>query len=84
MPVAAQWGLKPILRTSVIIEITYILPNLCHLPHYSYRSRDPTTQILGFDSYPFLGTRAYTHTGTSNPVWQPILKNEWLRQYEQN
>ena len=32
----------------------------------------------------FLGTRVYTHTGASNPVWQPIHKNVWLRQYEQN
>ena len=31
-------------RTCAIIQIKYVLPKLCHLPQYSYGSRDPTTR----------------------------------------
>ena len=44
-------------RTCAIIQIKYVLPKLCHLPQYSYGSRDPTTRVLGYASYPSLGTR---------------------------
>ena len=30
-------------RTCALIQIKYVLPKPCHLPQYSYRSRDPTT-----------------------------------------
>ena len=39
------------------IQIKCILPKLCHLPQYSHESGDPTTRVLGFPSYPGLGTR---------------------------
>ena len=48
---------KQFSRTCAIIQIKYILPKLCHLPQYSYGSRDPTTRVLGYASYPGLGTR---------------------------
>ena len=47
---------KRFLRTFAIIQIKYGLPKLCHLPHYSDGSRDPTTRLLGFASYLGLGT----------------------------
>ena len=51
-------------RTCAIIQIKYVLPKLCHLPQYSYGSRDPTTQVLGYASYPGLGTRdPYSYWG---------------------
>ena len=34
---------KQFSRTYAIIQIKYVLPKLCHLPQYSYGSRDPTT-----------------------------------------
>ena len=52
-----QWGVwKQFSRTCAIIQIKYVLPKLCHLPQYSYGSRDPTTRVLGYASYPGLGT----------------------------
>ena len=51
-------------RTCAIIQIKYVLPKLCHLPQYSYGSRDPTTRVLGYASYPGLGTRdPYSYWG---------------------
>ena len=53
-----QYGVwKQYSRTCAIIQIKYVLPKLCHLPQYSYGSRDPTTRLLGYASYPGLGTR---------------------------
>ena len=47
-----------------IIQIKYVLPKLCHLPQYSYGSRDPTNRVLGFASNPGLGTRdPYSYWG---------------------
>ena len=43
-------GIKTVLKTYAIIQIKYVLPKLHHLPEYSYGSRDPTTQLLGFAS----------------------------------
>ena len=55
------------------MQIKYVLPKLCHLPQYSYRSRDPTIRVLGYASYPGLGTRdPYSYWGWWQ-VWQPIL-----------
>ena len=52
------------LRTCAIIQIKYVLPKLRHLPQYSYGSRDPTTRVLGYASYPGLGTRdPYSYWG---------------------
>ena len=48
---------KQFSRTCAMIQIKYVLPKLCHLPQYSYGSRDPTTRVLGYASYPGLGTR---------------------------
>ena len=48
---------KQFSRTCVIIQIKIVLPKLCDLPQYSYRSRNPTTRVLGYASYPGLGTR---------------------------
>ena len=48
---------KQFSRTCAIIQIKYVLPKLCHLPQYSYGSRDPTDRVLGYASYPGLGTR---------------------------
>ena len=31
-----------------MIQSKYVLPKLCHLPQYSYGSRDPTTRVPGF------------------------------------
>ena len=51
-------------RICAIIQIKYVLPKLCHLPQYSYGSRDPTTRVLGYASYPGLGTRdSYSYWG---------------------
>ena len=60
-----QWGVwKQFSRTCAIIQIKYVLPKLCHLPQYSYGSRDPTTRLLGYASYPGLGTRdPYSYWG---------------------
>ena len=60
-----QWGVwKQFSRTCAIIQIKYVLPKLCHLPQYSYWSRDPTTRVLGCASYPGLGTRyPYSYWG---------------------
>ena len=60
----ASKGMKQFSRTCAIIQIKYVLPKLCHLPQYSYGSRDPTTRLLGFASYPGLGTRdPYSYWG---------------------
>ena len=40
-------GMKQFSSTCAIIQIKYVLPKLCHLPQYSYGSRDPTTRVLG-------------------------------------
>ena len=48
---------KQFSRTCAIIQIKYVLPKLCHLPQYSYGSRDPTARVLGYASYPGLGTQ---------------------------
>ena len=51
-------------RACAIIQIKYVLPKLCHLPQYSYGSRDPTTRVLGYAEYPGLGTRdPYSYWG---------------------
>ena len=55
------WHIMPVRgiknsRTWSIIQINYVLPKLCHLPQYSYGSRDPATRVLGFPSYPALWT----------------------------
>ena len=56
---------KQFSRTCAIIQIKYVLPKLCHLPQYSYGSRDPTTRVLGYASYPGLGTRdPYSYWGS--------------------
>ena len=55
---------KQFSRTCAIIQIKYVLPKLCHLPQYSYGSRDPTTRVLCYASHPGLGTRdAYSYWG---------------------
>ena len=55
---------KQFSRTCAIIQIKYVLPKLCHLPQYSYGSRDPTTRVLGYALYPGLGTRdPYSYAG---------------------
>ena len=36
---------KQFSRTCAIIQIKYVMPILCHLPQYSYGSRDPTTRV---------------------------------------
>ena len=57
-------GMKQFSSTCAIIQIKYVLPKLCHLPQYSYGSRDPTTRVLGYASYPGLGTRdPYSYWG---------------------
>ena len=50
-------GMKQFSRTCAIIQIKYVLPKLCHLPQYSYGSRDPTT----------LGTRLRLVPGFRDP-----------------
>ena len=51
-------------RTCAIMQIKYELSKLCHLPQYSYGSQDPTTRVLGYASYPGLGTRdPYSYWG---------------------
>ena len=55
---------KQFSRTCAMIQIKYVLPKLCHLPQYPYGSRDPTTRVLGYASYPGLGTRdPYSYWG---------------------
>ena len=56
--------MKTISRTCAIIQIKYVLQKPCHLPQYLYGSRDPTTRVLVFASYPGLGTRdRYSYWG---------------------
>ena len=59
-------------RTCAIIQIKYVLPKPCHLPQYSSGSRDPTTRILGYASYPALGTQDPNSCWAGDTVWQPI------------
>ena len=55
---------KQFSRTCAIIQIKYVLPKLCYLPQYSYRSPDPTTRILGYALYLVLGTQdPYSYWG---------------------
>ena len=54
-------------RTCAVIQIKYVLPKLCHLPQYSYGSRDPTTRVQGVGtrdpfSYWSRGQSMATHT----------------------
>ena len=47
-----------------VLQIKYVLPKPCHLPQYSYGSRDPTTRVLDYASYPGLGTQdPYSYWG---------------------
>ena len=41
-------------RICAIIQIKYVLQKLCHLPQYSYGSRDPTTELLLFDQFVYI------------------------------
>ena len=52
------------IRTCAIIQIKYVLSKLCRLTQYSYGSLVPTTRVLGYASYPGLGTRdPYSYWG---------------------
>ena len=59
--------------TCAIIQIKYVLPKLCHLPQYLHGSRDPTTQVLDYTSYPVFKNQNVCRGlgGVSQDEWDP-------------